>query len=148
MSKDSVIILLTSISSWFNLSIFSLALTSLKSFLLRLICFSRQWYKNAGLTELNESILTVNSLYFWLVVNTRLRSICVLQLTYKTVIHFVQKHKCQLLWILWVSQTQVNHSTLYNIAAHNTCLIWLTGTFSPQCQLNMIYCLYWKPNDF
>jgi hypothetical protein len=40
ISKDSFIILLTSISSWFSFSMFCFALTSLNSFSFLLICFS------------------------------------------------------------------------------------------------------------
>lgn len=63
MSNDSDMILLTSMSSWFSLSMFSFALTSRYSLRLRFIIFSRI---NMPLTKLSERPLFVafDSFYF------------------------------------------------------------------------------------
>ena len=84
ISNDSVMILLTSISSWFNLSRFSWAFISLNSFFFFKITRSKkmqnQWvfcHLKYLLTELKKSVLVLNSGNFWMIINIICWAICI-----------------------------------------------------------------------
>lgn len=83
ISNDSDMILLTSISSWFNLSRFSWAFISLNSFFFFKITrsnkckFYKSFVKNFILTELKKSVLVFNSGNFGMIIDIVSWAICI-----------------------------------------------------------------------
>ena len=101
ISKDSVIILFTSISSWFSLSRFSCAFISLNSFFfLRITRSNHQtklvWIsprKFISLTKLKERVLVLDSLNFGEIVNIVCWAICVSKLIVERMSNLLQEYK-------------------------------------------------------
>ncbi len=93
---------------------FSFALTSLKDLIFLVIYFSKAMMV-LMLTKLNKGILAFNSFNFGLIIN-RASAISVLQLSDKTVLHLIQKHKGELLGVLGFGETQINDSIFDYVA--------------------------------